>query len=101
MAKSTREKKITSLSEEELRALLSNKETLEDFQKYVANSRWFNDHFDEIVKEHAGKVVGVLDNKIQFSDEDLQRIRMQIRSAPYLNQVYFRYVPQANEVLLL
>lgn len=94
-------KKTSSLSSERLHLLLNNKETLDDSERYLVNSRWFAEHFDAILKEHAGKVVGVLDGKIQFSDEDIHRIREQIRLAPYLNQIYFRYVPRENEVLLL
>nr|CBH36798.1 hypothetical protein BSM_02750 [uncultured archaeon] len=83
--------------------VFNKKEIWRNYSEYLRNIDWVKENFETIKDEHRGEVVVILDKKVKFSDDNIEKVREDIRSLnpEQLNQSYIRYIPKEEELLLL
>jgi hypothetical protein len=81
--------------------ILRQKEAIEVYSGYGKNREWLRRNWKRISRDHAGKVVIIIDEDIACSTEDADEARRCLRSHGAPVQAYVRYVPAENEALLL
>ena len=83
--------------------ILQGQNAKDEYSQYVENGRWLRQNWGRIQEKYAGLIVVIVDpqeGKVN-AYEDAQDARAFIRSLATPNQAYVRYVPAANEALLL
>lgn len=81
--------------------ILKQKDALEVYINYEKNREWLSRNWKRIAREHAGKVVIIHAEDVACSTKDAEAARTCLHSLDSPVQAYVRYIPAANEALLL
>jgi hypothetical protein len=89
-------------TEEIVSELINDDRTIDTYQKYLENSGWAKKNFENIKKKYRGQMIAIHDKQIIFGSKNARDIREKLRSFDPVqrNQVYIRYIPEEDEIVL-
>jgi hypothetical protein len=81
--------------------ILKQRDAIEEYSNYEKNREWLMRNWKRIARQYAGKVIVIHGEGIACSTEDAEEARTCLQSLGSPVQAYVRYIPAANEALLL
>ena len=84
-----------------LEKILKRTDSRKEYSNYFNNGEWLRRNWKVIAREHAGKIIIIIDNDIACSTANADEARACLRERGSPVQAYIRYVPAENEALLL
>lgn len=84
-----------------LSKILKQSVSRKEYDNYFKNGQWLRSNWKAIARNHAGKIIIVIDSDIACSTGDTEEARACLREYGSPVQAYVRYVPAENEALLL
>lgn len=88
--------------EEEIIDFVLTDKSRKNGEEYRRNGEWFDEHFEEIRKEHPGKIIIVLNQEVWDTAESPSEVHDKLRDLPRGRQLqsYIEFVPKEGAILM-